>query len=113
MAQNIGDFNKALSAYSWMDFELFLENGELILSGGIDEAEPENLRISFSEPYMVACPICFTYDEGALIEEVFGKQFAELTEKYKIPDGYRFFRFYINNDLDSFFIIAKDFKFTA
>lgn len=91
MTQKLSEFNRTLSSYLWMDFELFFSNGELVLSGGIDEAEPENIRISFLEPFMASCPICFIYDEGVFIEEVVGRQFTELSEKHKIPDGYSFF----------------------
>lgn len=103
--------NKCLKENQWMDFELCRMNeGQIILSGKLDELDEEVIEISFIQPFMVSCPMNFSYDDGDFITIAEGEEAIEMNKRYKVEKGNYIFRLLIEDDNKNFFIVAKEIK---
>lgn len=104
----IKKINDCLKENLWMDFEMCKMNeGNIVLSGMLDELDDEIIEISFIQPFMCSCTLCFTYDEGEFISLVQGERAIEINKKYKVEQGNYIFGISIDGCND-YFIIAKE-----
>lgn len=107
--QTIEITNGYLRKELWMFFEVCrMDQGEIILSGRIDEQEKELIEISFIQPYMISCLMGFIYEEGVFITLVQGEEELQLNKKYDVEQGNYIFRLSIDGIEGKCFIIAKE-----
>ena len=93
----------------WMFFEVCrMDQGEIILSGRIDEQEKELIEISFIQPFLISCLMGFIYEEGIFITLVQGEEELQLNKKYDVEQGNYIFRLSIDGIEGNCFIIAKE-----
>lgn len=109
-APNVELINDYLEKFQWMDFELCKMNGGTIeLSGYLDEAEEEKIRIIFNSPYMVISPLFFTYEGNKkFISIVSGKQAYEINKKYRVIKDNKIFKLSGIDIEEAIYIIAKN-----
>ena|SRR5574344_1783849 len=104
----INKINDCLKENLWMDFEMCKMNeGNIVLSGMLDELDDEIIEISFIQPFMCSCALRFTYDEGEFISLIQGESAIEINKKYKVEQGNYIFSISIDGCND-YFIIAKE-----
>ncbi len=105
----VNKINDYLKNNFWMDFEICRMNeGQVILSGKLDELDEELIEISFLRPFMVSCLTHFSYDNGEFISLIQGEEAININKDYKVEQGNHIFRLSINNDEKKFFIIARE-----
>ena len=85
---------ECLSDVLWMYFEIqSADNDQIVLVGKPDEFADPVLKIVFVQPYMISCPMRFTYEGGDFIGLAPQEEF------------YHIFKIKVENK--RFFIIAK------
>lgn len=113
MTRDIDCLNKKFLPYSGTRFELCcLFPLELSFIGKTNAVKEKAMKISFNEPFLISCPLSFTYNGGILIEEVVGQSLWDMNQKYQITIGNRVFRIKANGTSEFHFIIAKDVSVT-
>ena len=101
--------NDCLKENLWMDFEICRMNeGQIILSGKLDELDEELMEISFTQPFMVSCLTHFSYEDGEFISLIQGEEAIEMNKNYKVEQGNHIFRLLIEDNEKDFFIIARE-----
>jgi hypothetical protein len=108
--EEINKINNYLKEQLWMEFELCkLNGGEIILSGSIDEAGEENIRIKFLQPYFISCILSLTYEgKNDFIQLVTDDEFIEINKRYHVEKGNFVFKIKIDDIEEQMLIIAKE-----
>jgi hypothetical protein len=105
----IKKINDCLKENQWMDFEVCKMNeGQIILSGKLDELDEEIIEISFIQPFMVSCLMNFSFEDGDFISLVEGEEAIGMNKKYKVEQGNYIFRLSIDDNEKAFFIMARE-----
>ena len=97
---------ECLADVLWMYFEIQSADSEqVVLVGKEDEFAEPTLEIVFMQPFMISCPMHFTYEGGDFIGLAPQEEFYQMNERYHIGQGYHIFKIKVENK--RFFIIAK------
>lgn len=105
----INKINNCLKENQWMDFEICRMNeGQIILSGKLDELDEEIIEISFLQPFMVSCLMNFSYNDGDFISLVDGEEAIGINRNHKVEQGNHIFRLSIDDNDKAYFIVAKE-----
>ena len=105
----IEKINRCLKENQWMDFEICRMNeGQIVLSGKLDELDEEVIEISFIQPFMLSCLMNFSYEDGNFISITEGEETIEMNKRYKIEQGNYIFKLLIDDNATNFFIAARE-----
>jgi len=93
--QIVNQINECISTLLWLDFDVMYYNGyRMIISGGIDEAEPPKMLIAFDEVSFYSGRTSWKSEPSeSVLSIVEGDEEAEIRKRFDVEYRHAIFKF--------------------